>query len=341
MKSKTMILMVVAVGCGLVASFLTSRLLAERGKTPEGPVMRKFLVAKKNLPVGTVLKEPEKYFEEKEFPEDSAPKKGFESFDAVQNRKLSKPISADAPLSRDDLMDGAKGDFEQSIPVGHEAIAIKVNPESIVGGFVRPYSKVDVIWTWNRGADSLSKTILQNLLVLAADQEPGRGDGDTAKLATTVTLAVKPDEAQKITLAASQGQLVLKLRRQGDEEINNTRQITVTDLIKGHDTSSGTTDPADDPDTKNPKTIKPVVDPTVPTETPVVKDEEKYFVQTFQNGESRTVVKHPLSGKDGETKVEKTDPVVGPKTPEKKSDSGKNPTKPKIGGPGEKDPDDY
>src|SRR5713226_303666 len=64
-SSKTMILMVVAVGCGLVASFLTSRLLAERGNS--GPVMVKRLVAKKNLALGTVIKDPEKYFVEKEF----------------------------------------------------------------------------------------------------------------------------------------------------------------------------------------------------------------------------------------------------------------------------------
>jgi pilus assembly protein CpaB len=326
MKSKTMILMAVAVGCGLVASFLTSRLLAERGKTPEGPVMRKFLVAKKNLPVGTVLKEPEKYFEEKEFPEDSAPKKGFETYDAVKDRKLSKPISADAPLSRDDLLEGGKGDFEQAIPIGHTAIAIKVNPESIVGGFVRPFSKVDVIWTYNRGESSLSKTILQDLLVLAADTEAGRNGDDPAKLVTTVSLAVKPEDAQKLTLAASQGHLVLKLRRTGDTEIISTKPLTLSDLIRKNDTSSGTTDPSDDPDVKNPtKPTRPVVDIN-PLDPPV--EDAKYFVQVFQNGQSRTVVKHPLDSKDGDTKVEKTDPVVSPKTPEKKADPEKKPVQP-------------
>ena len=104
MKSKTMILMVVAVGCGLVASFLTSRLLADRG--PVGPEMVKRLVAKKNLALGTVIKEPEKYFIEKEFPVDSAPKRGFESFDAIKNKKLTKPISEDAPITNDDVLEG-------------------------------------------------------------------------------------------------------------------------------------------------------------------------------------------------------------------------------------------
>ena len=98
MKSKTMILMVVAVGCGLVASFLTSRLLAERNNAG-GPVMEKYLVAKKNLQIGTVIKDPEKFFVEKDFPESSAPRKGFKSFEEIRNLKLSKPVSEDAPLT--------------------------------------------------------------------------------------------------------------------------------------------------------------------------------------------------------------------------------------------------
>ena len=115
-SSKTMILMVVAVGCGLVASFLTSRLLAERGNS--GPVMVKRLVAKRNLALGTVIKDPEKYFVEKEFPEDSAPKKGYDNFDAIKNQKLTKPVSEDAPITKDDILENAGGSFAQSIPPG-------------------------------------------------------------------------------------------------------------------------------------------------------------------------------------------------------------------------------
>jgi pilus assembly protein CpaB len=338
MKSKTMILMVVAVGCGLVASFLTSRLLAERGREREAPTMSKWLVAKKSLSVGTVIKDPEKYFEEKEFTEDSAPKHGYQSFDAIKNQKLVKPISADAPLSKDDVLGGDKEDFSQAIPAGHQALAIKVQAADIAGGFVRPMAKVDVIWTMHRGQEAMSRIILQNILVLATDTEDGR-EGEKAKLAATVTLAVTPDDAQKLTLAASQGSLCLKLRKYGDEEIDNTRPITVQDLIKGgHETGSGTGD-ADDTETKaTTKTTKPVVDLTPPT--PEVKEVE-YFVQTFQNGDTRTVVKHPLSGKGDETKVEKSDPVVVPNTPVKKSEPGKNPVPPKSGGTNPKDKDDY
>jgi Flp pilus assembly protein CpaB len=342
MKSKTMILMVVAVGCGLVASFLTSRLLAERGKTPDGPVMKKFLVAKKSLPVGTVLKEPEKYFEEREFPDELAPKKGVESFESVKNQKLTKPISADAPLSKEDILGGDKADFSQAIPVGYQALAIKVQTHTIAGGFVRPMEKVDVIWTMNRSQEALAMTILQNVLVLATDLEDGR-EGEKAKIASTVTLAVKPDEAQKLTLAASQGELCLKLRKYGDEEIHHTRQITVQDLIKSRDTNTSPGDPDDPAETRTPtKTTKPVIDVQTPTDPAVVKEEERYFVQTFHNGATAFRVKYPLNGKDEDTKVERSDPPVGPKDPVKKPEPGNTTDKPKGATKSEKkNADDY
>src|SRR5437667_4884272 len=104
-SSKTIILMAVAVVCGLVASFLTSRLLADRGG-PAGPEMVKRLVAKRNIAIGTLIKKPEDLFVEKDFPAEQAPKRGFESFDAIKNQKLTKPISEDAPLTKDDIQEG-------------------------------------------------------------------------------------------------------------------------------------------------------------------------------------------------------------------------------------------
>ena len=60
MKSKTMILMVIAIVCGLGASYMTSRLLAERN---EKVIV---LVPKQKLSQWTHIKEPETMFEERE-----------------------------------------------------------------------------------------------------------------------------------------------------------------------------------------------------------------------------------------------------------------------------------
>src|SRR5438445_4432536 len=96
MKPKTMILLGVAVGCGLVASYLTSKVLADRSSGEQQVDMVTVLSAKRNLPMGIVIKDPEKYFVEKEIPKSAAPKKGLSGFDEIKNQKLVKPVSEDA-----------------------------------------------------------------------------------------------------------------------------------------------------------------------------------------------------------------------------------------------------
>ncbi len=64
MKPKTMILMVVAVTCGLGASYMTSRLLAERQPSDEDKV--EILVAKKKLDMGMTIKNVDDLFEIKQ-----------------------------------------------------------------------------------------------------------------------------------------------------------------------------------------------------------------------------------------------------------------------------------
>src|SRR5438270_895228 len=103
---------------------------------------------------------------------------------------------------------------------------------AVGGGFVRPMDKVNVIWTIRNGDASQCLVILQNMLVLATDLEAGRSAEEQAKLATTVTLAAKPEEAQKVALAAQNGELRLSLRKFGDEEKASVRALKLVDLIR-------------------------------------------------------------------------------------------------------------
>src|SRR5262249_35000849 len=104
MKPKTLILLAVAIGCGLVSSYLTSKLLADPGATNDQQTeVVTVLAAKRNLFLGTVIKAPEKLFVEKEVPKTVAPKKGYSSFDEIKNLKLVKPISEDAFITKDDV----------------------------------------------------------------------------------------------------------------------------------------------------------------------------------------------------------------------------------------------
>src|SRR5712691_3621642 len=93
MKPKTMILMVVAITCGLGASYMTSRLLAERA-TPEEQPKVTVLVAKKNLDMGANIKNPQEMFQEKQFVKDDEPKGAITDFNQLKGRVLKRSLRA-------------------------------------------------------------------------------------------------------------------------------------------------------------------------------------------------------------------------------------------------------
>lgn len=220
MKPKTMMLMVVAIGCGLAASYMTSRLLAERNANQTEEAKVTVLVAKAKVPAWVLLKEPEKYFEEREVPESIAPKKGLKELSKIKDQRLSVALSEGEYVLEDKLVNPEQVGLIAKLPPGMRAIALKVNAESLAGGFVLPGYRVDVLSTTRGGGnESTSKIILQNMLVLAVDTIANRDNQTTSLLGSTVTLAATPEEAQRLSLAAAMGELRLTLRTPDDNKI--------------------------------------------------------------------------------------------------------------------------
>ena len=101
MKPKTMILMVVAVGCGLAASYMTSKLLADRKQVKEEETVA-VLIAKTKVPRYSIIKEPEKFFEVRQVPK-SAARSYLTDLNEVKNKRVNKEIKADVHISEEDV----------------------------------------------------------------------------------------------------------------------------------------------------------------------------------------------------------------------------------------------
>jgi pilus assembly protein CpaB len=291
MKPKTMMLMVVAVGCGLAASYMTSRLLAERNNAPAEEAKIKVLVVKTKVPAWIPLKEPEKYFEEREVPESAVPKKALKEFKELKDQRLSQALSEGEFVLSDKLVNSEQVGLIAKLPSGMRAIALKVNAESLAGGFVLPGFRVDVVSTTRGGAaESMSKIILQNMLVLAIDTNAQRDPNSSNMLGSTVTLAATPEEAQRLSLASAMGDLRLALRTPDDTRIVRLPGSKVDDLGKPtRDASGGGNEETMPPPTAPPVPILPPLPkeaaaPPTPVE-PVVqktpaKEPEKVVAQT-------------------------------------------------------------
>jgi pilus assembly protein CpaB len=289
-----MILLVVAVGCGLVASYMTQQLLANREK--EVPTV-KVLVAKKRIASYTNIKDPEALFVEKEFPENVAPKKAVSSFAEAKDKRTNKALAEEAVLLLDDLADAKTEGLAASMGPGERAVSIRVNAEKSVAGFVLPGSRVDVVATMNADGASgkESKIILQNMLVLAVDTQAEKDPEKRSILGQTVTLSAKPEEAEKLALAQSLGELQLILRAFGDKEVVHVKQVRRGDLDRPH-SPDNSSDKEEEPTRAAAAPPVPVLPPVVaagPEEkpAPVVEapPEKRYETHTLtiQNGENQ------------------------------------------------------
>jgi pilus assembly protein CpaB len=260
MKPKTMILMGLAIACGLGASYMTSRLLADR--VPEEKEMVDVLVAKKDLSVGQYLGKPEEFFELKAIPKDADKMENIRSFDALKNKILKQARNKGETVAPQSLFDKNES---LAIPAGYQATGLRVNLETSASGLsTLPHSRVDVLFT-QRG-QSLKDTsciyLLQNVLVLAADGKIER-DGVTA-VAQVVTLALTPEDTKRLTLAKDLGIINLSLRTPGDDKIRDEVALTADKLFKRHTGS-------EEPEVPETKVAPPVVAAKEPT-PPVVEE---------------------------------------------------------------------
>jgi pilus assembly protein CpaB len=236
MKPKTLILMVVAVVCGLGASYMTSRLLAERedkpaqvAETPRVPVW----VAKKYLETSTVLKNPSDLFREKLFVETDAPKEAIKDLALIKGKVLKRFLRAGDHITLEDLNDG---EVQIPLPPGYVGVGLRVTIEGSAGGFANlPGSLVDILWNMRGGNEekTFTKTLLKKVLVVAADQRKDRPDDGGAIPASTVTVALTPHDARKVTLAKDHGTITLVLRKPGDESSTDEKEIiSLAELMK-------------------------------------------------------------------------------------------------------------
>jgi pilus assembly protein CpaB len=322
MKPKTLILLVVAVGCGLVASYMTSRVIAERGAKDGEDEKVTVLVARQNIPMGTLIKEPEKLFEEKQFTKGEEPRKAVRSFDQVKDHRLSKPLSAEQFVTPEDLTTRDQEGLPGMMQKGMRAVGLKVNIDTIVAGFVLPHSRVDIIHIVRRNEnESYAKTLLQNILVLAVDTMNQRPEDKQAVVSSTVTVQVTPAQAEKLSLATELGTLRLTLRSWGDDEKVSGPGATPKTIAEGGDGQSD--DGLGQKDelvigSRTPSWGLKVPDvpasPVMEAKAPEPPPPPRTHTMTVYNGEAVTRAVYTLSDKEGEANVQiqKTQPEPAP-----------------------------
>lgn len=169
----------------------------------------------------------------------------------ILNKTTKDVIYEGEQILKERLADNTS-ELSFQIPMGKRAVTINVNEASSVGYFVNPGDYVDVIATFQRDTEGgkeyprTTKTLLQNVLVLGvgqdketpqailnnASQQQQKNSTASANTTKTVTLAVAPEDAEKIALSEEAGILRLTLRPIGDKSEISSAGITRNNLTQ-------------------------------------------------------------------------------------------------------------
>jgi len=227
-------MVVISIIIGLGAVVLASRWVNKQATVQSSKVV----VAAVDVDLGTPL--APQMMKVADWPLGSVPTGAFTDVKALDTRVLKTSLSRGEPVLESKLAPlGATGGLSAVIKEGNRAMTVRVNDVVGVAGFALPGNYVDIVVNTvdetakaANGNNSISKIVLEHILVLAVAQEQNR-DETKPKVVNAVTLEVTPEQAEKLDLARSVGSLSLVLRNQIDSSLAATGGSTKKDLLNG------------------------------------------------------------------------------------------------------------
>ena len=213
MRSKSGILLIVALGCGMVASVGISQVVAERQASDNQIQLVEILVATRDIDVQEKITADNIRLEK--WPKDRLPEGAITKLDEVENRFANQRLFAGEPLLPAKLMDSAES-VANKIPPGHRVFDMSVDNNTGGMGYILPGDRVDVIGFFQasqQGQIGQTQTVLRAVRVFGIDGNTIRDNkkADEKKAATTIQLLIQDSQLEAMTTASAMGQLRVSL----------------------------------------------------------------------------------------------------------------------------------
>jgi pilus assembly protein CpaB len=219
MNMRFIIMLSIALLLALLAGWVANRLIQDRAVL-FNPVP--VVVAKVEIPFGVKLEESQ--VEVIPWPADLVPQGAFSSKEQVINRVTMNKFYPDEIITGKRVSEHLGGSALSAL-ISKEYRAISVRVDDVVGvaGFILPGNRVDILATKRDRTinHAITRTLLQNIKVLAVDQEASQ-EKEKPAIVRAVTLELKPEQAEIIVQAMQEGTIQLTLRNPLDNELEDT-----------------------------------------------------------------------------------------------------------------------
>ena len=269
MRRRMLLIVLCASLIGLLASFLVYRVVSQVARTGDDQSDR-IVVAAANIGLAETI--TGQHVKLVPWPKAAVPPGAVRSLADAEGRVVRGSIVAGEPLMEAKLapqLSGKGGIMPMLVPEGQRGVTIKLDDATRDSGFVLPNSRVDVLVSMPKapGAnEKIAKVILQDVTVLAAGQTVEMKDNKPVTN-TTVTLALTPQQTERLAVAQAEGKLMLVQRNLRDTDVVRTPGATPSSLLS--DVASAAPQP----------TAKAVVARSAPLPLPAI---EKYPVAVIR-----------------------------------------------------------
>ena len=233
-RNRLILGLAIAVVIAFMLSTFVYRVFKQASAVKPAAVTGKIVVAAAPLPLGTRL--DSNNVKLIGWPAGQPVNGMFTRVEDANNRALITAVAENEPILDAKLApQGAGGGLPATIPEGMRALSVSVNEVVGVAGFVTPGTMVDVLVTGNipGGSGNVTRTILENVRVLAAGQKIEQDRDGKPQTVPVITLLVNPDDAAKLTMAANQGKLQLALRNTIDTKLVTPAPVMQATLFGG------------------------------------------------------------------------------------------------------------
>jgi pilus assembly protein CpaB len=219
---------VLAMTAGGALAFATYNYVQRQPARSVSIPTRPVVVAASDLDIGAELRRED--IRVIDWPANAAPANALSDPKDAIGRGIVLPLIQNEPILPMKLASKEAGSgLPPAIPPGLRAVSVRVNEVIGVAGYVLPGTRVDVVATVSpsgQSGDMTSKVILTNVQVLAAGTKIERDtDRNKPMPVSVVTLLVDPEEAERLTLASTEGKIQLALRNPLDKTMPETHGI--------------------------------------------------------------------------------------------------------------------
>lgn len=228
MKNQSVILLVVAVGCGLVAMLGVKQAISQKPVETEESV--KVLQAMADIAPGTPLDEMNTQFVD--MPASRVPDGAVTTKEEFEERALTIPAVTGDWILKSKL--GEKGQFGavNNIPAGMVIVTIPVDATQSHSGMLRPGNRIDLLLTYADVTTGISVqktiTVLEFVEVFAVDNRVAGTNKEGDALAKNITLLVTPEQGKAVTLAQRIAGGNLSTLMRGKPSANSTAQAEIS-----------------------------------------------------------------------------------------------------------------